>query len=71
MNQGMRQFAAIILAGDRGPHDPVASAAGVSSKALVPVAGRSMILRVLDTLGASPSIGAQLVCGSSTRLLHQ
>jgi GTP:adenosylcobinamide-phosphate guanylyltransferase len=71
MTQVKRPFAAVILAGDRGPQDPVAGQAGVCSKALVPVAGRSMILWVLDTLAASPSIGARLVCGSSTRLLYR
>jgi GTP:adenosylcobinamide-phosphate guanylyltransferase len=64
-------FAAIVLAGDRGPSDPVASAAGVSCKALVPVAGKPMILRVLDALAAAPSIDSCLVCGSSERLLDQ
>ncbi|MGE4343623.1 MAG: nucleotidyltransferase family protein [Geoalkalibacter sp.] len=71
MTQAKKQFTAVVLAGDRGPQDPLVLAAGVSSKALVPVAGRSMILRVLDALAASPSIGARLVCGSSPRLLHQ
>jgi len=65
------KFAAIILAGDRGPSDPVASAAGVSCKALVPVGGKPMILRVLDALAAAPSVDSCLVCGSTTRLLEQ
>jgi len=62
------KFAAIILAGDRGPDDPVATAAGVGCKALVPVGGRPMVLRVLDALQGSPSIDSLLVCGSSSRL---
>jgi GTP:adenosylcobinamide-phosphate guanylyltransferase len=41
-----RKFAAVVLAGDRGPDDPVAAAAGVCGKALVPVGGRPMVLRV-------------------------
>jgi hypothetical protein len=40
----------IVLAGDRGPDDPLCSAAGVPAKALVPVGGRPVIERVLDTL---------------------
>lgn len=64
-------FAAIVLAGDRGPDDPVATAAGVGCKALVPVGGRPMLLRVLDTLLGSPVIDSILVCGCSTRLLRQ
>ena len=62
------KFAAIILAGDRGPGDPVATAAGVGCKALVPVGGRPMVLRVLDALQDSPGIDSLLLCGSSSRL---
>lgn len=63
------KFAAIVLAGDRGLEDPVAKAAGVGCKALVPVGGRPMVLRVLDALDAAPVIDSLLVCGSSSRLL--
>ncbi|MBP2301122.1 NTP transferase domain-containing protein [Azospirillum picis] len=52
---------AIVLAGSRGPEDPVAAAAGVSHKALAPVAGVPMLVRVLETLGAVPRIGHTLV----------
>ena len=62
------KFAAIVLAGDRGPDDPVAKVAGVGCKALVPVAGRPMILRVLDALKGSSVIDSLLVCGSSSSL---
>ena len=62
------KFAAIVLAGDRGPDDPVAKAAGVSCKALVPVVGRPMILRVLDALTDSSVVDSLIVCGSSSRL---
>jgi GTP:adenosylcobinamide-phosphate guanylyltransferase len=55
-------FHAIVLAGDRGPDDPVARHAGAPCKALVPVAGRPMLLRVLDALAASVSVqGVTLV----------
>ena len=40
-------FTAIVLAGDRVPGDPVARAAGVPCKALAPVGGVPMVLRVL------------------------
>ena len=43
-------FTAIILAGDRTSGDPLAEAAGVACKSLVPVGGRPMVLRVLDSL---------------------
>lgn len=41
---------AIILAGSRGPADPVAQAAGVSHKAFALVAGRPMLERVAEVL---------------------
>ncbi len=51
-----RTFTALVLAGSRGAADPVASAAGVSHKALAPVGGIPMLQRVLDALSASASI---------------
>jgi len=56
-------FHAVVLAADRGAADPVALASGVSCKALAPVAGRALVLRVLDALAASPEITGILVCG--------
>ncbi|MCW5746884.1 MAG: NTP transferase domain-containing protein [Alphaproteobacteria bacterium] len=52
-----RRFTALVLAGSRGVADPVAQAAGVAHKALAVIAGRPMLLRVLDALRASPSVG--------------
>ncbi|MBL8675101.1 MAG: nucleotidyltransferase family protein [Rhodospirillales bacterium] len=49
-------YTALVLAGSRGAVDPVARAAGVAHKALAVVAGRPMLLRVLDALAASPSV---------------
>ncbi len=50
-------FSAIVLAGKRdGRLDPLAANAGVSHKCLVPVAGKPMLLRVLEALDASPGI---------------
>lgn len=40
----------IVLAGDRGPDDPLAVNAGVPGKTLVPVCGVAMLTRVLQTL---------------------
>jgi len=51
-----RRFTALVLAGSRGPADPVAQAAGVSHKALALVGGVPMLQRVLDALAASPMI---------------
>ena len=47
----------LILAASRGPEDPVARSRGVSHKCLVPVAGQSMLARVLATLSRCPSLG--------------
>ncbi|MDX1710737.1 MAG: nucleotidyltransferase family protein [Rhodovibrionaceae bacterium] len=54
---GQGAATALVLAGSRGPGDPVARAAGVGHKALAPVAGRPMILRVLDALEQSGEVG--------------
>jgi GTP:adenosylcobinamide-phosphate guanylyltransferase len=53
----MIKWDALILAGDRGPSDPVAQAAGVSTKAFAPIAGRPMIEYVVDALRSSGRIG--------------
>lgn len=47
----------VVLAGDRGPGDPLAQAAGVRGKALVPAAGRSLMTRVLDAVSGWPQLG--------------
>jgi GTP:adenosylcobinamide-phosphate guanylyltransferase len=47
----------LLLAGSRGPTDPVAQMAGVPAKALAPVRGRTMIERVLDTLQRHQRVG--------------
>ena len=50
-------FTALVLAGSRGASDPVAAAAGMAQKCLVPAAGQPMLCRVLDTLLRSDSVG--------------
>jgi GTP:adenosylcobinamide-phosphate guanylyltransferase len=49
-------FTALVLAGRRGPTDPVAQAARCSHKALVPVAGIPMLVRVVRELRAVPQV---------------
>jgi GTP:adenosylcobinamide-phosphate guanylyltransferase len=44
---------ALVLAGSRGGEDPVASYAGVEDKALVDLAGRTMLARVVGALRAA------------------
>jgi GTP:adenosylcobinamide-phosphate guanylyltransferase len=50
------ELTAVVLAGRRGGVDPVAAAAGISHKALVPVAGVPMLARVLAALRATPAV---------------
>jgi GTP:adenosylcobinamide-phosphate guanylyltransferase len=64
-------FTAVVLAGDRGPDDPVARAAGVPSKALADVGGRPMAARVLDALGAAREIGERILCGPARDVLER
>lgn len=58
-----RPFTALILAGSRPKGDPLARAAGVSHKALVPLVGKAMLCHVIDALRRSHSIGRIIVCG--------
>jgi len=57
------QFTAVVLAADRTAHDPVAGVTGVACKAIAPVSGTPMIIRVLDALEASGRVDAIIVCG--------
>lgn len=61
---------ALVLAGSRGPADPVAAHCGVRHKALAPVAGVPMLARVLDTLASSPRVGRIVVCLEDRALLQ-
>jgi GTP:adenosylcobinamide-phosphate guanylyltransferase len=71
MTNEERPFTAVVLAGDRRPSDPVAEAAGVSCKSLIPVGGRPMVLRVLDALEASQEIGPVVLCGPPRAAIDQ
>lgn len=54
---------ALVLAGTRpGKPDPVAVAGGVSHKALLPIDGVPMVVRVVTALQAVPTIGHIVVC---------
>jgi hypothetical protein len=46
----MQPFTALVLAGRRGPDDPLAKSRGASHRALLPVAGVPMLARVLTAL---------------------
>ena len=56
-------YTAVVLAADRFSGDPLAKAAGVSSKCLVPAGGKPMVLRVLDALEEAQEVGAVILCG--------
>ncbi|MGE0682409.1 MAG: NTP transferase domain-containing protein [Candidatus Binatia bacterium] len=67
MNQRLKNvrsthFTALVLAGRRGPIDPVAQSASCSHKVLVPVAGTPMILHVVRNLRAAQTIDAIVIC---------
>ncbi len=66
---GDRRYTALVLAGSRGGTDPVAAAAGLPHKALVPVGGRAMVLRVLDTLRQCPEIRRIVLCLDDAALI--
>ena len=52
------RFETLVLAGRRGPEDPLSKQSGLSHRALLPVAGVPMLVRVLRTLESCPSVGA-------------
>ena len=58
-----RKIVTLLLAGDRSGADEVARVAGVSSKALAPLAGIPMIVRVIDALQATGRIDSFVLCG--------
>ncbi|MEM8822116.1 MAG: nucleotidyltransferase family protein [Pseudomonadota bacterium] len=63
-------WSALILAGNRRTACPVAAQAGVSHKALAPVAGRPMIAHVLQAIRAVPAIGSVAVVIEDPTLLQ-
>jgi GTP:adenosylcobinamide-phosphate guanylyltransferase len=64
-------FSAIILAADREPDDPVAQSAAVSCKALTPVSGRAMVLRVLDALAEADETEKRFLVGPAIASIEQ
>lgn len=64
-------FNAIVLAADRGRNDPVAVAAGVPAKCLTPIAGKPMLMRVLQTLRQDKRLGRLLLCGPKAEALEK
>jgi len=60
---------AVLLAGSRPGRDPLADAAGVPTKALVPVAGRPMLDHVARTLVDHPRIASVIIMAQQPELL--
>ncbi|NKJ42045.1 NTP transferase domain-containing protein [Novosphingobium sp. SG720] len=52
----MNGFSALVLAGSRGPDDPVAASEGLAAKALVTVGSVPMLVRVVRALRAAGAI---------------
>lgn len=62
-------IAAIVLAGSRPGPDPLLSGTGVSTKALLPVAGRPMLAHVVTALRAAPDVGAITILAQDSAAL--
>jgi GTP:adenosylcobinamide-phosphate guanylyltransferase len=71
MTSVAQPFSAIILAADRKQDDPVAQALNVSCKALAPVSGRAMVLRVLDALSEARQVGDRILVGPAICALEE
>lgn len=61
---------ALVLAGSRGPDDPMAQAFSVPHKALIPVGGVPMLLRVIAALGQTPEIARIVVIIEAPELVR-
>jgi GTP:adenosylcobinamide-phosphate guanylyltransferase len=67
---GEKKFTALVLAGDRGPDDPLLKAAGVPGKALIEIGGKIMLERVVDALLEAKTIDRILVSGPPKKILE-
>lgn len=66
------RFNALVLAGTRrGKEDPVAVHAGLPHKTLVPIAGKPMLNRVVESIKSLPYIDTVTICAESHTLLEQ
>ncbi|SHM09370.1 MobA-like NTP transferase domain-containing protein [Nitrosospira sp. Nsp11] len=63
------QFIALVLAADRATNDPVAGKTGVACKAIAPICGTPMIIRVLDALEASDMVKTIVILGPPASIL--
>lgn len=65
------KFSVVVLAADRERLDPVAQATNAPCKALVPVSGRPMVLRVLDALKNASEVDTCLLVGPTMSSIEQ
>jgi len=65
------RFTVLVLAGDRGPSDPVSQAAGVAHKCFAKVAGRAMLERVVEALTASAYVDGIAVVLNAPAVLEE
>jgi GTP:adenosylcobinamide-phosphate guanylyltransferase len=66
------RFSALVLAGSReGARDELAAAQGERHRALIPVGGVPMLVRVLRTLLAAPSVGSIVVSSDAPAALAE
>ncbi len=65
----MNGLTAVVLAGSRGPGEPLAVYAGVSHKALIEVGGRPMVERVVAALSAVAAVRTIVVLIERPELL--
>ncbi len=69
--KGTRDFTAVVLAGTRCADDPVASLIGGQFKALVPICGEPMILRVVKSLAGSSAVKRIVIVFDEPEMLYE
>ena len=62
-DSGHTLFTAVILAGERGPGDPLIRVTGSCCKAMIEIDGIPMILRVLQALETATRVDTRLISG--------
>jgi GTP:adenosylcobinamide-phosphate guanylyltransferase len=62
---------AVVLAGSRPGRDALLGDSGVATKALLPIAGRPMLLYVVDALLAAPGVGNISILAQDSAVLAQ
>ncbi len=71
MSDSGAKWHAIVLAGSRGPDDPMAKAFSVVHKCLLPIAGEPMLKKVIRTLLTHDNIASVAVCIERRELLAE